>query len=630
MMERLREGVNSLAVKIILSLIIFSFVFAGVGGYLSGGTVAPAAKVGDQEISRNQFEQAYQNERAQMQAQAGDFFATLLSDPNYLAQFRRNVLDRMVNQALLDQQADTLGLRVSEAQIKQSIREMPAFQGTLGSFDNDLYLAALRRNGLTPDQFAEYVRQDLVREQLVGALQNSEFALEGELESLYKLEGQTRTVRTLSLPVADFAENADVTAEQKQDFYQQNPSQFVRPEQLKISYVELSGNGIADVAEVTEEEAKAYYNANLASYGTAEQRKVSHIMIQGDDAAANEKADEVLAELNAGADFAALAKTRSDDTFSAEQGGQLDWFDAGVMDPAFEEAAFALVNKGDVSGVVKSDFGFHIIKLDDVKASDSEPFEAVRDDIVAQLKQQHAAEKFFALSNDLAEKAFEMPDNLDDAADAVNGKVQHTDFVSLSDLEGTLANASVQQALQLAEVREDGLNSDIIEIAPEHVVVVRVEDVRPEVVLPFDDVEAQVTELLKRQKGEEAAQALATTLVEELNAGNEAGLTASGYAFSEATDIGRVSPERDVVELAFTMPTPNADSSEYGQTRSLTGDVLVVALDGVTEPETADISLESQMADRVARSLANTELAATIEQLKDTTDVVYSLETAEQ
>ncbi|MEZ9525755.1 peptidylprolyl isomerase [Enterovibrio norvegicus] len=630
MMERLREGVNSLAVKIILSLIIFSFVFAGVGSYLSGGSVAPAAKVGDQEISRNQFEQAYQNERAQMQAQAGDFFATLLSDPNYLAQFRRNVLDRMVNQALLDQQANTLGLRVGEGQIKQSIREMPAFQGTLGSFDNDLYLEALRRNGLTPDQFAEYVRQDLVRDQLVGALQNSEFALEGELESLYKLEGQTRTVRTLSLPVADFAAKADVTAEQKQDFYQQNPSQFVRPEQFKISYVELSGNGIADVAEVTEEEAKAYYNANLASYGTAEKRKVSHIMIQGDDDAANEKAEAVLAELNAGADFAELAKTRSDDTFSAEQGGQLDWFDAGVMDPAFEEAAFALANKSDVSGVVKSDFGFHIIKLDDVKASDSEPFEAVRDEIVAQLKQQHAAETFFALSNDLAEKAFEMPDNLDDAADAVDRKVQHTEFVSLSDLEGTLANANVQQALQLAEVREDGLNSDIIEIAPEHVVVVRVEDVRPEMVLPFDDVETQVTELLKRQKGEEAAQALATTLVEELNTGNEAGLSASGYAFSDAADIGRVSPERDVVELAFTMPTPNADSSEYAQTRSISGDVLVVALDGVIEPETADISLESQMADRVARSLANTELAATIEQLKDTTDVVYSLETAEQ
>ncbi|WP_325892056.1 peptidylprolyl isomerase [Grimontia sp. NTOU-MAR1] len=630
MMERLREGVNSIAVKIILGLIIFSFVFAGVGGYLAGGTVVPAATVGDQEISRNQFEQAYQNERAQMQAQAGDFFSTLLGDPNYLAQFRRNVLDRMVNQALLDQEAKDLGLRVSDAQIKQSIRDMPAFRGATGLFDNDLYLAALRRNGLTPDQFAEYVRQDLVREQFVNALISSEFALEGELESLYKLEGQTRMVRTLTLPLADFAEKADITEEQKQAYYEQNPSQFVRPEQFKIAYVELSGEGIADVADVTEEEAQTYYDANKANYGTAEQRKVSHIMIQGDDDAAKEKAEAVLVELKGGADFAELAKTRSDDTFSAEQGGELDWFDKGVMDPAFEEASFGLENKGDVSDVVKSDFGFHIIKLDDVKPSDAKPFAEVRDEIMAQLKQNHAVEKFYSLSNELAEKAFEMPDNLEDAAESVNAKVERTDFVSLSELQGALANPLVAQALQQPEVREDGLNSDIIEIAPEHVVVVRVDEVRPETVLPFAEVEAQVTEQLKRQEGEKAAEALANTLVAELSDGNDAGLNASGYAFGEEVELARVSPERETVELAFTMKTPVEGKAEYGFTRNVNGDVLVVALDSVKEPATEEISLQSQMAERVARSTANIDLESVIAQLKENTEVTYTLDAVEQ
>lgn len=626
MMERLREGVNSIAVKIILGLIIFSFVFAGVGGYLASGTVQPAATVGDQEISRNQFEQAYQNERAQMQAQAGDFFSTLLSDPNYLAQFRFNVLDRMVNQSLLDQEAKNLGLRVSDAQIKQTIRDMPAFRGATGLFDNDLYLASLRRNGLSPDQFAEYVRQDLVREQLVNALISTEFALEGELEALHKLEGQTRMVRTLTLPLADFAAKAEITAEQKTAYYEQNSSEFVRPEQFKIAYVELSGEGIADVADVTEDEAKEYYEANKASYGSAEQRKVSHIMIQGDDSAAKEKAEAVLAELNAGADFAELAKTRSDDTFSAEQGGQLDWFDKGVMDPAFEDAAFALNNKGDITGVVQSDFGFHIIKLDDVKPSDAKPFADVRDEIMAQLKQQHAVEKFYALSNELAEKAFEMPDNLEEAANAVNAKVERTEFVSLQELEGVLANPQVMQALLLPEVRDDGLNSELIEIAPEHVVVVRVEEVRPETVLPFEEVEAQVTEQLKRQKGEEAAQALANTLVAELNQGNNAGLKASGYTFGEETELARVSPEREVVDLAFTMAAPTDGKAQYGITRSVIGDVIVVALDAVKEPSTESISLDSQMAERVARTTANVDLESVIAQLKENTKVVYSLD----
>ncbi|OEE58798.1 peptidylprolyl isomerase [Enterovibrio norvegicus FF-454] len=629
MMERLREGVNSIGVKIILSLIIFSFAFAGVGGYLAGGTEVPAAKVGDLEISRSQFEQAYQNERAQMQSQAGDFFSTMLSDPNYLAQFRRNVLDRMVNQSLLDQEADRLGLRVSDVQVKQSIREMPAFSNN-GIFNNDLYLAALRRNGLSPDQFAEYVRQDMVREQLVNALVSSEFALEDELESLYKLEGQTRMVRTLTLPLSDFSDKAEITDEQKKAYYEQNPSQFVRPEQFKLSYVELTGSGVADVADVTEEEAEAYYDANIAAYGTSEQRKVSHIMIQGDDDAANEKAQAVLAELNAGADFAELAKTRSDDTFSAEQGGQLDWFDKGVMDPAFEDASFALVNTGDVTDVVQSDFGFHIIKLDEIKPSDAKPFADVRDEIIAQLKLQHAAEKFYALSNELAEKAFEMPDNLDDAAEAVNATVNKTDFIALNELSGALANPAVVQALQTPEVREDGLNSDIIEIAPEHVLVLRVDDVRPEAVRPYEDVEAQVTAMLKRQDGEKAADALANTLLAELNADNDAGVNASGYAFGAESEVSRVSPEREVVELVFTMPTPAADASEYGLTRAVNGDVLIVALDSVKEPATEEISLQSQMAERVARTTANADLNALIAQLKQKTEVTYSLDTAEQ
>ncbi|PKF51027.1 peptidylprolyl isomerase [Enterovibrio nigricans] len=629
MMERLREGVNSLAVKIILSLIIFSFVFAGVGGYLASGTTEPAAKVGDQEISRNQFEQAYQNERQQMQAQAGDFFSTLLSDPTYLAQFRQNVLDRMVNQALLDQQASKLGLRVSDVQVKNEIRSMPAFASN-GIFNNEQYLAALRRTGLSPDQFAEYVRQDMVRAQLIGALTNSEFALENELQAIYQLEGQTRMVRTVTLPLSEFADKADITDEQKKAYYEQNPSQFVRPEQFKISYVELTGNSIADLADVTEEEAKAYYEANKATYGTAEQRKVSHIMIQGDDATAKAKAEKVLAELNAGADFAALAKTESDDTFSAEQGGQLDWFDKGVMDPAFEDAAFALTNKGDVSGVVQSEFGYHIIKLDDVKPSDAKPFAEVKDEILATLKQQHAADKFYSLSNELAEKAFEMPDNLDEAAAAVNANVEKTDFVSLADLQGALANPTVLQALQQPEVQEDGLNSNIIEIAPEHVMVVRIDDSRPEIVLPYEDVEAQVTALLKRQEGENAAQTLANSLVKELSEGNDAGLNASGYTFGTESEINRGSPEREVAELAFTMATPADGKSEYGFTRAVNGDVVLVALDSVNEPEAAEISLESQLADRVSRTLANTELASVVEQLKADTKVTYSLEQVEQ
>ncbi|WP_097357064.1 SurA N-terminal domain-containing protein [Candidatus Enterovibrio escicola] len=630
MMERLRDGVNSIVVKSILSLVIFSFVFAGVSSYFLVTGEKPAVEVGDQKISRNQFEHAYQNERVHMETQVGNRFSTLLSDANYLAQFRRNVLDRMVNQTLLNQQADSLGLRVSEEQIKNSIRTMTAFQ-TKGVFSNDLYLAGIRRNGFTPDQFAEYMRKYLVREQLVNALQNSEFTLTGELEAMHKLEGQTRSVRTLFLSLADFSQKAEVTNKQKQEYYQQNFSQFIRPEQFKISYIELSVDSMGDILNVTENEARSYYDENFASYGggTIQQVKVSHIMIKGHGDASKEKAEAILTELRAGVDFSKLAEIHSDDTLSAGLGGQLDWFESGVMDTTFEEAAFALKNKGSLSSIVKSSSGYHIIKLDDTKVSNSESFESVHDQIVRFLKQQQATENFSSLSKILAEKSFEMLNDLENVANAVNGRVQHTDFVSLSELNGTLANPSVVQALQLPEVREEGLNSNIIDISPEHVVVVRVGDVRPEVILPFEEVEDLVTIQLRHQKGLQAVQTLASLLVEELNTGNHTRFNDLGYQFSKPSVLSRISTDRELVALAFTIPIPEVDTSKFDMVNLLNGDVLLVALDSVTDPDKMDISLDSEMAKRVVSTMVNTELTATLDQLRASTNVNYSLQTME-
>lgn len=626
MMERLREGANSLVVKIILGLIILSFVFAGVGGYVTGGSVAPAAEVGGVEISQSQFEQAYQNERQQMLSQAGDFFTSLLSDPTYLAQFRKNVLDRMVDQALLDQQAQALGLRVSQAQIIEQIRAIPTFSNN-GIFNNDQYLATLRRAGLTPEQFAQYIRQDIERQYLIDALQSSEFVLNNELNTLYQLEGQERRVRTLVVPVEDFAKDITVTEAQKKAYYDTHSAQFMRPEQYKVSYIELSGKSIADNTEILEEDAKTYYDANLANYGAPEKRTVSHIMIETGSEDAKEKASALLQQLKEGTDFAALAKGNSEDTFSAAEGGQLDEFEKGVMDPAFESAAFELAQVGDLSDVVESEFGYHIIKLDNINKSDVKPYETVKDEIFAQLKQQKAAEQFYDLSTQMANKAFEVEDNLEEAAALVNAKVNVTDFVSLNALPGVLANQNVLQALQKSEVMDDGLNSEVVEIAPEHVLVLRIEESRPETILPFEEVEPQITQTLKRIEGEKLAKALIDTLETELAKGEQKSLTDSGYQFSEARDLKRDSSEREVAQLAFTMPAVK-ESPVFASARALNGDYILVALDEIKVPAKEDASLE-QMSARVQSSYANADIASVIKQLKENTDVTYSLDVIE-
>ncbi|MGL5335448.1 MAG: peptidylprolyl isomerase [Enterovibrio sp.] len=617
MMERLRAGANNLVIKIILGLIILSFLFAGVGSYLTGGSAPFAAKVGSVEISQQQFEQSFQNERQQMQAQAGDMFTALMADPNYLAQFRANVLERMINQNLLDQYAQKLGLRASDEQVKDTIRAMPAFSSN-GEFNNDQYLALLSRNGLTPEGFAQYVRSDLVRAQLLNSLQDSEFVLAHELKNIYQLEEQTRTIRTLTLPLADFASKVTLTEQQKEQYYQQNSNQFMRPEQYKIAYVELSGEMLAKNIAVSNDEVKEYYQTNKANYTSTPQRKIRHILIQGADGKA--QAQAILQQLKEGADFATLAQEKSQDTFSAKRGGELDWFEKGVVDPAVEQSAFALENKGDLSDVVQSEFGYHIIKLDDFKLAEVAPFEQVKDEILAALKMQKAADAFYGQSTLLAEKSFELPDSLDEAAQAVNATVQKTDFIELSKATGILANPSVRQALELKEVR-NGLNSELIEIAPEHVAVVRIEAHRPAEVLPFAEVADKVALQLQQTQAAEQMQTLAAAMIKELEQGESKMQQQSGYEFAAAQDVKRY--DADPAAFAFTLKA-KPQGHAYGFTRTRSGDVVVLALDKVKAADPSNVDLKQLLAERVQRMLSSREIEALLSDLKNEFDVVYS------
>ncbi|OOE35082.1 peptidylprolyl isomerase [Salinivibrio kushneri] len=621
MMERIREGTNSLAVKIILSLIIFSFAFAGVGSYLAGGSNPPAATVGDKEISRAELDRAYQNERARMQQQAGEQFNQLLGNPEYVKRFRQNILDRMINDLLLEQAASDLGLRVSDAQVKAAIRAMPQFrQG--GQFNNDRYQAALRQTGMSADEFANYMRTDLMRQQLVNGLQSSGFVLPSELESLYRLEAQSRQVRTITLPVDDFAEQVTLTDDELEAYYQAHRDDYIQPRMVKVAYVELTGEGLANEVQISDDAIATYYQENQSQYGSQERRKVSHILIEGTGDEAKAKAQQALERLNQGDAFSALAKEMSDDTFSAEQGGSLDWIEPGVMDPAFEKAAYALPEKGDISGLVQSDFGYHIIRLDDIDPADVTPLAEVKDDIRSELQQARAADRFYAQSTTLAEVAFEEANGLEPAADAVNGKVQYTDYFALDAATGLMARPQIQQALDSYDVRENGLNSELIELSGEHAIVVRLDDVKPEKQLSFADVKEQVRETLAAEKGQEQAKETAGDLIAQLEESGE--LTGSDYTFSAPMTLNRVSQQQAVAELAFSLPQPASETASYGVTQNRQGDVVVVALDKVVTPEVPAISPQSQMAARVQRAMSNTSLSATLQALREDVDVTYA------
>ncbi len=614
-MDRIREGSTGLVVKIILGLIIFSFVFAGVGSYLVGGGQPLAAKVGEREITRNDFEQVYQNERNRMQSQLGEYFSTLLGDPAYVEQFRKSVLDRMVNDALLDNQAQDLGLRVGDEQIRQAILSMPQFQKD-GKFDEEIFNISLRRAGFSSDSFAEYLRQDLVRNQLVLALESTEFTLDNEVKAQGALEAQQREIRTITLDTAEFAKQATVTDEEVAEYYNANKQQFVRPEQVKVSYVELSGDSLKAQAPITNEEIQTYYNENQDKYSTQEKREVSHILIKGDEA----DAQAVLARLDAGDDFATVAKEDSQDIPTAKEGGSLGWIERGVIDPAFEDAAFQLVNVGDHSGLVKSAFGYHIIQLDGVEAPKTKPLAEVSSEIKSFLVDEHAADAFYSLQTELAEKAFESPDSLDDAAESVNAKVMTSDFFSQEDAPELLSNPTVLQAIYSPEVKEDGLNSDVIEIAPEHIVVVRVEDVRDETVLPLEDVKSAVTARLSQTKGEQKAVELAQGVINALDKGEVNYLTDNGLSFTEARMITRAD---ELANDVYRLQKPAQGTSTYAQVMDRQGNNVIVALDGVLE--LSNDAMAQQVSTRLLRTQTQQDLTATLDTLKANSDISYPL-----
>lgn len=613
MMDRLREGVNGIAVKIILVLIILSFVFAGVGSYLVGGGSNEAAKVGNTTIERNAFEQAYQNERNRMQSQMGDYFSTLMGDEQYVQTFRKSVLDRMINDVLLEQYAQSLGLRVSDEQVSQLILTMPQFQ-TNGKFDQDIYAATLRRAGFSADSFAEYLRKDLLKNQVISAVQNSEFTLGNEVKQQSQLLTQTRDIQAITLNVGDFSKKAQVTDEELQTYYKAHSESYERPEQMKVAYVELSAEQLKASIKVTDEDAQAYYQDHLDKYSTKGQRKVRHILLKDDEA----KAEELLAKLKAGEDFATLAKENSEDVGSAKQGGDLGWIEKGVMDPAFEEAAFALNAKGDISDVVKSDFGYHIIQLEDEKASEAKPYSEVSAEIKSDLVDEKAVEQFYKLQTKLESVAFESPDSLDESAKVAGQKIQTTDFISQADAPEVLKVPAVAQALESSDVKREGMNSEVLEVAPEHVIVVRVNDVRDETVLPFEEVKDQVQAQLLATKGEQNALDLASKIVASLKKGDDGILASNQLSFADEQNIDRRSP---LAQDVFALPHPQNGEATYGQTKDEQGNIVIVKLNKVASG--TDAQFEQQIASQLLRMNNQKDLEVILNSLRKSTSIEY-------
>lgn len=623
MLERIREGSQGATAKVILTLVILSFALAGIGSYLGQPTETPVATVNGKEISQMSFARAYENERSRLEQQFGEYFSQIASDPAYTARMRENVIQRLVQQELQMQLAQELGLRVSDEAIKEEIRNIPAFQ-VAGQFNNDRYLQVIRQMNYQPDGFRDYLRKEMTLNQLASALVATDFTLENELAATVKLQNQLRDIKSVTLSAANFKSEVSVSEDEINEYYQLNQNQFMAPEMVALEYIELKGSELPLDEAVSDAEVAANYEENKALYMEPERRRVAHILVENleDDAAAQAKAEAILAELQNGADFATLAQEKSDDLVSAELGGDLDWIDRDMMEPEFEEAAFALANVGDFSDVVQTEFGYHIIKLTDYEPEQVKALADVSADIKAQLELDKRLNLFYEIQTQVADLAFEVADSLADAAEVAGVEVKSTELFSRNNAPAPLNNPNVLNTAFSVEILEDGVNSELIEIADEHIVFIRAKEHKPAAVKPLDEVSAGIQLTLENQKASELAKEKADSLFASLQAGTALSEIASqvNAEVVATTGVTRQSfaPSYEVVQAVFKMATPSdAQSAELVTLGN--GDVSLVVLNKVYDAPEAEIS--EQMRDAIARQQINKHYEGFIKALQDNAEV---------
>ena len=496
-------------------LIVPSFLLFGIEGYSrfrdKGETVA---EVNGQDISQVEWDNAHKQEVERIRASSPNVDPKLLDSPRA----RYATLERLVHDRVLAAAADKAGLVTSDQRLRRALLEDPtiaALRQPDGALDKDRYRQLVSQQGLSPEGFEARIRSDISSHQVTAGVTGTGFAPAALADLAVNAFLEHREVQVARFNAADFAAKASITDADMDAFYQANQAMFQTPEQASIEYVVLDLDAVKKSLVLNEADLKTYYEQNQERLSGKEERRASHILIESPKSAAPEarlkakaRAQELLAAVQKAPDsFAELAKKNSQDVGSAANGGDLDFFTRGTMLKPFEDAAFAL-KKGEISAVVETDYGYHIIKLTDVKTPKQRSFEEVRPQIEADLMKQQAQRKFAETAEIFTNTVYEQSDSLKPAADRLKLEV-HTASALMrqpaAGVKGVLANPKFLAAIFSPDSVEKKRNTEAVEIAPNQLVSGRIVQYAPARTLPLAEVNAQVRERLQASRGAELA-----------------------------------------------------------------------------------------------------------------------------
>ncbi len=611
---------------VLLLLILPAFVFFGVSGYQRENKEQYVAKVGDTQISSREYEQAVSNQLDQIrQMTGGQTDISQFDTP----ETRQKLLESLIARKALEQHALASNITVPKRAIFDALNQFPEFKKSDGSFDDKKYRDLLQAQGQTPEAFEARFSNNLAANSVMEALMTSNIPSNTVSEKIARLSEQVRVVRVLNFKSTDFSGKFTPSDEQVKGYFEKNKDTFKTEESAKVEYLVLNADAISGQIKLNPSDVQTYYDQNKSRFGSKEERRASHILFEAEKSAsdgakkeARAKAEAVLAEVKKDpSKFADLAASKSQDAGSAAKGGDLGFFAKDGLVPAVADAAWAL-KEGEVSGVVESEFGFHIVKLTGVKGGEVKPFDAVRAEIEADLKRQQASKLFSESAEGFNNTVYEQADSLKPAADKFKLVIQTAQGLSRNAPQPgagpILANPKLLKAIFSDDALVKKRNTEAVEVSPGTLVSARVLEYSPSAVKPLEQVKAGIVQTLQAEEGSKQAVAQGETKLKELKPGTpseafvEAPITLSRFV--------QTNLEGPVIEAAFR--AKEAQLPAYVGAKTDKGYVVLQVLEVKAGDSKEAQGRKAQLQGQVDGAVAQQESIAFTDNLKSRLKVI--------
>ena len=574
MLGAIRNKSKGWVAYLIVGLITIPFALFGIQDYASRSANNSIATVNGEDIDINIYYQELNSQQRNLQQQLGAAYTQEIDNV-----LKQTLIDSLINEKLVENYADSLDIVTLDDEVRSVIEMNQAFLVD-GVFSQDRYTQLLRLNSYSPAGYELAQSKALNREQIKINLNGSAFMSSAQTEQLNDLASQQRDVSYIAIQTENFEDEVSVTQSQISDYFNDNRSSFVEGRKVKVDFVELTLDAMEEPESPSAEDLQNLYDENEELYTNPERRRAQHILVENEDLA-----NDLLGQIKGGADFAELAKANSEDTSSNEEGGDLGFFESGLMGAEFDEAAFAM-NIGDVSDVVATDYGyFHIIKLTDIEPKTIQNFEEVESQL-ASLYVKNAKEKeLFGLLEEFVNLSYE--ESLDMVADQFNLEMQTSDYFAegSSDYDPKFVASAFSSA-----VIDEGENSEVMEINSEKFVVLALSDLQSERERDLNEVESQIEATLKSSAAKEIIDDLAENIASALSSGDEQ--TASQLINEnnlEWVSEGWISRASElpfgVTSKSFTLAKPEEGRNTYSSESASRLTSLVIELAGVRTPE---------------------------------------------